>query len=198
MSLKRKNSFRDPTVAKSISSPVLQKSGAIVRENGSNADDRINRTKKSFKRGPKIVDKSPPSPFLSHNTAERYRLYFELKNFEMSSKQRQIEDRLESLITEQLEANQLLTKARQKHHLPPEHTTLQHTTGFGAWLSDGLVYASGVRKFDFLLLDWRPKLKRLVQVMQTQDNIFKQLEVIHIDYFYFIISSLKNNSVKLI
>jgi hypothetical protein len=166
--------------AKTATQPLTQK---IAEEALTSSDDRINRAKKSFKRGPKIDEKTQPSPILSNYSAERYRLYFELKDFEMSSKHRQIEERLENLITKQLEANRLLTAATENFHLSPEQTTLQHSTTFRGMLSGALVYASGVRKFDFLLLDWRPNMKRFVAVRRTEDTFYKRVEA-SIFYFY--------------
>lgn len=124
-------------------------------------------------------DKNIPISFLPHNSADRDRLYFELKNFETSSKHREIEERLETLITAQLEANRLQLKTTTGRHLPSENTTLRHPTWFGTKYGDGLVLASGVRQFDFLLLDWRPNEKDLVPVLSLVDTAFDYLQVSH-------------------
>lgn len=144
-------------------------------------DDYFNRERKSLssntKPGPHRIIKNPSIAFLSQNSTERDRLYFELNNFETSSKQRQIEERLESLITEQLEANRLQLMAEQRHHLSSEETALRHPTWFGALLGDGLVLDNGIRRFDFLLLDWRPREKCLTAILETLDTSYKYFQV---------------------
>ena len=121
-----------------------------------------------------ILNNDPSISFLSQNTAERYRLYFELKHLKAHSKHRQIEQRLESLITEQLEANRmhLLRSEKGERLLSSGNTTLLHSTLFGALHGEGFVFSSGIRRFDFLLLDWRRKEELLMAVLKVEDNFF--------------------------
>ena len=121
-----------------------------------------------------ILNNDPSISFLSQNTAERYRLYFELKHLKAHSKHRQIEQRLESLITEQLEANRmhLLRSEKSERLLSSGNTTLLHSTLFGALHGEGFVFSSGIRRFDFLLLDWRRKEELLMAVLKVEDNFF--------------------------
>ena len=124
---------------------------------------------------PKSDVEKPTTLFLLRNSAERERLYFELKDFNASSKHRQIEEQLEFLITEQLEANRLhadKTSVGKRRYLPSENTTLRHPTWFGALNGDGFVLASGIRRFDFLLLDWKPRENCLVPVLATHDSFY--------------------------
>lgn len=146
-----------------------------------NSNEILHRQKKSLlprinKQSNSVNDNLPIS-FLSHNSAERDRLYFELKNFETSSKQREIEEELETLITEQLEANRLQLKAETGRHLPFQNTTLRHPTWFGAKYGDGLVLSSGVRRFDFLLLDWSRKERALKAILKVKDTSYNYLKV---------------------
>lgn len=111
----------------------------------------------------------------SQSPAEREKLYFQLKNFEARSDQREVKKELENLILSQLRANTL--PYDKSLSLPHWVTTLRESTMFQGWQGPSIVAASGVRQYRFLLLDWNPENGLLKSVAEVTDDVYWQVGI---------------------
>ncbi|XP_071536423.1 LOW QUALITY PROTEIN: uncharacterized protein [Panulirus ornatus] len=112
--------------------------------------------------------------YLAEDEAERERLYFEMKKLDTEREGREFEKRLESIIgSRRIKENGFVRHKNIEGKLNKSQIIemkIKRPTFFPALWGDGFVTTWGERRFDFLLLDWRPKTQELAAVLELRDT----------------------------
>ena len=107
---------------------------------------------------------------------ERERLFFEIKNWKDNSDNSNVEERLQNIISSSKNKYNMYQPLRRKYKWEFGRfgrfidTGLKYPTQFGAFRGSGYVMSSGVRAFDFLLLDFQYEKTNLVPVLKVVDT----------------------------
>ena len=116
---------------------------------------------------------------LERQTNSRDQIFFEIKKLE-ESRHKESEIRLKNLYKKNLPLSyyarsrlKLGSKMRAKYI----RTKLSFPTAFGAFTGEGYVHTSGKRNFEFLLLDWNPRLGAMIPILRIHQTNFSSLEV---------------------